>query len=71
MEEFYKSIIQVVKKDPYRPKFHFIAPANWMNDPNGPIFYKGEYHLFYQHNPYETILHNIHWGHAKSKNLVN
>lgn len=71
MEEFYKDMIQVVKRDPYRPKFHFIAPANWMNDPNGPIFYRGEYHMFYQHNPYETILSNIHWGHAKSKNLVN
>lgn len=71
MEEFYKDMVQVVKKDPYRPKFHFIAPANWMNDPNGLIFYKGEYHMFYQHNPYETILSNIHWGHAKSKNLVN
>jgi hypothetical protein len=37
--------------DPQRPRYHLMSPANWMNDPNGPIFWKGQYHMFYQHNP--------------------
>src|SRR5579871_1584310 len=37
--------------DPHRPRYHFMPPANWMNDPNGPIYVDGRYHLFYQHNP--------------------
>jgi len=48
--EYVKKAHEIVKDDPYRPRYHFIALANWMNDPNGPIFYKDEYHMFYQHN---------------------
>ncbi|MCD6518857.1 MAG: glycoside hydrolase family 32 protein, partial [Anaerolineae bacterium] len=55
----------------HRPKYHFQPLANWMNDPNGLIQWKGTYHLFYQHNPHEAVHGQIHWGHAMSEDLVH
>ena len=58
-------------KDPHRPQFHFSPPAHWMNDPNGMVYYKGEYHLFYQYYPDSTVWGPMHWGHAISKDLIH
>lgn len=54
-----------------KPKLHFTPTKNWMNDPNGFIYYKGVYHLFYQHFPYATSWGTMHWGHKTSKDLVH
>lgn len=54
-----------------KQKLHLKAPDNWMNDPNGFIYYKGYYHMFYQYFPYAPRWGTMHWGHAVSKDLVN
>ena len=57
--------------DHQRPKYHFLPAANWMNDPNAPIFWKGKYHMFYQYNPNGAFWGTMHWGHAVSTDMIH
>ena len=58
-------------QEKFRPQIHFTPKLNWMNDPNGMFFYKGIYHLYYQHFPEKPVWGPMHWGHATSKDLIN
>ena len=58
-------------QEPHRPQFHFTPAANWMNDPNGLVYYDGEYHLYFQYYPDSTVWGPMHWGHAISEDLVH
>ncbi|SEG64954.1 fructan beta-fructosidase [Actinacidiphila yanglinensis] len=55
----------------YRGQFHFSSRIGWMNDINGPLYYRGTYHMFYQHNPHGLVWDTMHWGHATSPDLVH
>jgi beta-fructofuranosidase len=57
--------------DPQRPQYHLLPAANWMNDPNGPIYWQGKYHMFYQYNPNGAFWGDMHWAHAVSGDMVH
>lgn len=57
--------------EPFRPQIHFSPEAHWMNDPNGMVYYKREYHLFYQYYPGSSVWGPMHWGHSVSKDLIH
>lgn len=56
--------------DPRRPQYHLLPAANWMNDPNAPIYWNGSYHMFYQYSPHAAVWGDMHWGHAVSPDMV-
>ena len=69
-----RSILDAAERvgdDPQRPAYHFRPPAQWMNDPNGTFFHDGWHHLFYQHNPFGPTWGHMHWGHARSHDMIH
>ncbi|MDP9337845.1 MAG: glycoside hydrolase family 32 protein [Acidobacteriota bacterium] len=57
--------------DPLRPQFHLLPAKNWMNDPNGPIYWKGHYHMFFQYNPGAAVWGDMHWAHGVSEDMIH
>jgi beta-fructofuranosidase len=57
--------------DPMRPQFHLLPAKNWMNDPNGPIYFNGSYHMFFQYNPHGPTWGDMNWNHAVSKDMMH
>ena len=58
-------------KNEYRLKYHMMPPIGWLNDPNGLIYFKGRYHLYYQFNPYASCPGKMYWGHFLSDDLIS
>ncbi|OMC69157.1 glycoside hydrolase [Paenibacillus sp. FSL H7-0326] len=67
MMDSYKQL----NNDGWRPGYHFSPPSHWLNDPNGLVYYEGEYHLFYQYHPFSNKWGPMHWGHAISQDLIH
>ncbi len=74
IERAMRSVLAEVPRasaDPDRPRRHLLPPGRWMNDPNGTILHDGWYHVFYQHHPYGDAWGSMHWGHARSRDLIH
>ncbi len=65
------ALCRKLASDPLRPQYHLLPAHNWMNDPNGPIFYRGRYHMFYQYNPQAAVWGNMNWAHATSPDMIH
>ncbi len=70
-DAFAANVAYTVAKDPHRLGYHIMGPVGWINDPNGLVYFRGEYHVFYQYHPYSSEWGPMHWGHVKSKDLVH
>jgi fructan beta-fructosidase len=66
-----RAFSQHTPDEQYRPLIHFTPEKNWMNDPNGMVYHKGVYHLFYQYHPFSSVWGPMHWGHATSTDLIH
>src|SRR4051812_2453707 len=65
------SLCRKLASDPLRPQYHLIPAHNWMNDPNGPIYFRGRYHMFHQYNPQSATWGNMNWAHATSPDMLH
>jgi beta-fructofuranosidase len=65
------ALCRKLQSDPLRPQFHLLPAHNWMNDPNGPIFFNDRYHMFHQYNPKAAVWGNMNWAHATSPDLIH
>jgi len=66
-----ETVVAQLAADPLRPQFHLLPARNWMNDPNGPIYWNGHYHMFFQHNPNAAVWGDMHWAHSVSPDMVH
>jgi beta-fructofuranosidase len=64
------ALCRKLASDPLRPQYHLLPAHNWMNDPNGPIFFRGRYHMFHQYNPQAAVWGNMNWAHATSPDMI-